>query len=527
MICLIILFRYLLHAASMNVRYVKFNTPLNLLFKPIRMTSTPPLITLFFLGLALLFLEFHPLLYPILLFTAPTNLGIPRFIFKSHKPLLRLIHMLLLLLIFYTATSQTQYILCLNVFILSSLPLMNSFSYWFLMLILLLSGDISENPGPKTIGNYLNFMCWNLNSLSKENFERSKLVEAHNSIYNYDIISLCETSLSDDLAQRVPELDGYSFISANHPDNTRRGGVGIFYKNSLPLTPRYDLAFQESLVVELNLNHKRIFFTVLYRSPAFAYNSTEFNNFLKNFEELHTKIKSEKPYASFFTGDFNGHSKFWWPDGDTNVEGSEMEELFNSLNLTQLISEPTNFTPHCHPSCIDLILTDCPNLAINYGVRPSLDPKCHHQIIHCKVNVKTPPPPPSERKVWEYDRANVDAIQRSLRDFPWEQELERDEDVNMKVKLFNKTILNVMSNFIPNKIRRVKPRQPPWIDARLKSKLNKKNRLFKNFKRHGYREDDKIRLDNFREECRNDIELAKTNYLNSLSYSTKTVLENN
>ena len=27
--------------------------------------------------------------------------------------------------------------------------------------------------------------------------------------------------------------------------------------------------------------------------------------------------KNENPYASFFTGDFNGHSQFWWPDGDT------------------------------------------------------------------------------------------------------------------------------------------------------------------------------------------------------------------
>ena len=33
-----------------------------------------------------------------------------------------------------------------------------------------------------------------LNSLTKDNFIRLNLLEAHNSLFNYDIISLCETS---------------------------------------------------------------------------------------------------------------------------------------------------------------------------------------------------------------------------------------------------------------------------------------------------------------------------------------------
>ena len=33
-----------------------------------------------------------------------------------------------------------------------------------------------------------------LNSLTKDNFIRQNLLEAHNSFFNYDIISLCETT---------------------------------------------------------------------------------------------------------------------------------------------------------------------------------------------------------------------------------------------------------------------------------------------------------------------------------------------
>ena len=216
------------------------------------------------------------------------------------------------------------------------------------------------------------------------------MLEAHNSLFNYDIISLCETSLTDESASNVPEFDGYTFVPANHPDNVPHGGVGIFYTNSLPLIVRQDLSFNESLVVELKFQRKKIFFTVLYRSPSFKQNSLEFQNFLTNFKTLNTNLKAEKPFAMFFTGDFNAHSRTWWPNGDTNLEGRDIDAAFDSLNLSQIMAEPTNVTPNCTPSCIDLIVTDQPYLVLSSGTRPSLDPKCHHQIIHCKVNLRVP-----------------------------------------------------------------------------------------------------------------------------------------
>ena len=93
----------------------------------------------------------------------------------------------------------------------------------------------------------------------------------------------------------------YSFIPANKPDNTRHGGVGLFYKNSLLLKVRNNLSFPESIVVELTFGRKTIFFTVLYRSPSFHLATAEFADFINNFRELYSKIKQEKPYMTFFT----------------------------------------------------------------------------------------------------------------------------------------------------------------------------------------------------------------------------------
>ena len=387
---------------------------------------------------------------------------------------------------------------------------------WLTILLILLSNDIQLNPGPEYHKNFLTFMNWNLNSLTKNNFERVHLVEAHNLIFNYDLISICETNLTDSLVPEVPKLSGYEFLPANHHGNVTHGGVGIFYKSYLPINPRRDLSFEECLVLELKFGRKKIFFTVLYRSPSIKHSTPEFDEFLLNFRNLYSKIKAENPFAVFFTGDFNGHSQHWWPDGDTNIEGTEIENLFTSLNLTQIISEPTNFEPGKRPSCIDLIVTDQPNIILDSGTRASLDCHCHHQIIYGKVNFRIPPPPPSERKIWHYHRANTIAIQRSMKTFPWSEHLNLNPDINWQVQTFTEIILNIMSNFIPNEVKRFLPRDPPWIDKQLKTMLKRKNRLFKNYKKHGYKDDDKLRLDSFRSECQQAVEKAKINYLTKL-----------
>ena len=145
--------------------------------------------------------------------------------------------------------------------------------------------------------------------------------------------------------------------------------------------------------------------------------------------------------------------------------------MFTSLNLSQVISEPTNFTPHKNPTCIDLIFTDQPNLVLQSGTRPSLDPKCHHDIIHCRINYKIPPPPPHERTICHYDRANIEGIQRSFKAFPWRQHFRLNNDTNWQVKSFNEIFLNIISNFVPHDIKKIIPRDPPWITKTIKTKL--------------------------------------------------------
>ena len=245
---------------------------------------------------------------------------------------------------------------------------------WFFEMILLLSSDIEIQPGPPPgvlndpvrgfSGSFFSFCNCNINTLSKNDFQRVSLLEAHNSIFKYDIISLCETSLNE--ATKVPEniLKGYHFFSSNHPSGEKKGGVGIFYKESLPLKIRHDLSFEECIVSELIFGRKKIFFTVLYRNPIHKAGSPEFESFVQNFDDLYQKIMNEKPFTILFTGDFNDHSLNWWSQADSTHEGILLDNLFCDLNLTQIISEPTHFREKCLPSCIDLIISDQPNIVL-------------------------------------------------------------------------------------------------------------------------------------------------------------------
>ena len=99
---------------------------------------------------------------------------------------------------------------------------------------IILSNDVETNP-VYFVNNFFTFCNWNLNSLAKDDCYRVKLLEAHNSIHNYDFISICETSLNDTVDLPDEMLGNYTFVSCNSPSNTRRGGVGLFYKNDLPV----------------------------------------------------------------------------------------------------------------------------------------------------------------------------------------------------------------------------------------------------------------------------------------------------
>ena len=379
--------------------------------------------------------------------------------------------------------------------------------------ILLLSNDIEKNPGPRLFGN-LSICFWNLNSIMAHNFQKISSIIAYNSIHKYDLICLGETYLNSSITSDNQDLiiDGYNIIRADHPSDTRRGGVCIYYKKSLPFRNLNTHFLSECIVCELDFDNKKCILIILYRSPSQT--PFEFQNFLLNFENVLEFVRNINPLLCVVIGDFNAKSHSWYANDVTSIEGTEIEGLTSAFGFFQLISEPTHILPNSS-TCIDLLFANQPNLIVNSGVHPSLHPQCHHQVIYAIIEFKIYFPPPYQRLVWDYSKADTEAIDSVIAHFDWATAFST-LNVDDQVHFFNDTIMNIFKNYIPSKVITINDRDPPWLTDQIKRKINLKNIRYHTYVRNGKNNNDYEDLCSLCEDVSLSIKNAKENYYNHL-----------
>ena len=120
-------------------------------------------------------------------------------------------------------------------------------------------------------------------------------------------------------------------------------------------------------------------------------------------------MSNQKDAISIVIGNFNAWSSNWCKYDISNNEGVQIDSLTSAHDLKQLICEPTQILSNSS-SCFDLILTNRAKLVLYSGMQPSLNPICHHQIIHQRLIWKLNISSLYERHVWNYAKANEDAI---------------------------------------------------------------------------------------------------------------------
>ena len=309
-------------------------------------------------------------------------------------------------------------------------------------------------------------------------------------------------------------IQGYTMIRSDHPSNSKRGGVCIYYKEHLPFVRRNDITFlDECIVGEIKIGNSKCFVTCAYRSPSQTADET--NIFISGLEQTCSSIDLESPLCSFVIGDLNAKCSNWWKDGINNPCGLELHNMTTLLGYSQLINEPTNFEPNKSPSCIDLIFAIQPNLVLESGISPSLYNKCHHQMVYAKVSLKVFSPPSYKREIWHYNRAQVNLIKRSIQHFDWEAAFE-GRCVEDQVELSNNTLLNIFKNFIPHETKKCSHKDPPWMNKEIKSALRRKNRLYKKYISGGKKQEDEVNLRQNTDFVSNLIATTKDYYFSNL-----------
>ena len=126
-------------------------------------------------------------------------------------------------------------------------------------LLLLRLGDVETNPGPNE-SSIIKFCHWNLNSLAAHDFLKFSLIEAFITTQNFDMICLLETCLDSTVSQHDENIiiSDYSLLRVDHPSNSKRGGVSLYFKEHLLLIGRNDLSIlQECLVTEIIVDNEK------------------------------------------------------------------------------------------------------------------------------------------------------------------------------------------------------------------------------------------------------------------------------
>ena len=86
-------------------------------------------------------------------------------------------------------------------------------------------------------------------------------------MYKHDFIGLSRANLDYSTHNGLFEVNEYNLVHADHPNNIKRGGVCIHFKESHPVQFISLLYLKEVLLLEMTYNNKKVLVSIIYSSP--------------------------------------------------------------------------------------------------------------------------------------------------------------------------------------------------------------------------------------------------------------------
>ena len=114
-------------------------------------------------------------------------------------------------------------------------------------------------------------------------------------------------------------------LRADHPSNSKQGGVRIFYKETLGVRIVKSLSFIKCIICEVSKQNSKSYVGVVYRSPS--QNGFEFENLLSNFEKVLSDTTLSNSLFTIILGDFNARSSVRWTRTKLQLKGHNLNPL--------------------------------------------------------------------------------------------------------------------------------------------------------------------------------------------------------
>ena len=386
------------------------------------------------------------------------------------------------------------------------------------------------NPGPQNLSIYYQNVQGLIpfSNLSDTNplLNRTKILELNTYIHanSPDIVMLTETWLKRSIKDKeVIENGNYNIYrndrsllthppDPNNPKKFRKngGGVLIAIRNDISATfKRISLCRGAEIVaIDVRLNGSKFIFCNVYRVGNLG-NS----NYTSIMDSLGRFMKGKKASKIFILGDFN-FSGLSWPIDENAVIQDPIELLFTDsfkeFGLDQVITSPT----HIKGRTLDLLLTNHINLIHNLQVSEStLICKSDHYPITFEIKTNVKRTKPAKRKMYNFKKANWDAINRELWHTNWDALLDNTEP-EVAWGRFKSVLFSKVDRYIP-KITIKSEYQPPWFDSDVHDAYRDKQRAHKNYKASKSRTDE-LKFSNARRNFKNlSCQKMRDNFYNT------------
>ena len=258
---------------------------------------------------------------------------------------------------------------------------------------------------------------------------------------NFDLVSLTETWLNERVLTQDLAFNNYRLPFRRDRVGDSHGGIVVYVKENIPCKRRNDLGLNtiECIWLELNIKNTKILVGTFYRPP----NPTPL--ILADIENsiglaIDTGIQDVVILGDFNLIFFNIQSK------------SKINNICRQFDLTQLITEPTNFA-ESSSTIIDLILVSnlgTVELHVSGVGEPFLMQDIrYHCPTHCVLKFKKHLSKAFSRKIWLYENSNYNTFRQTVSDYDWSTVIK--EDVNSYANTLTQTLINLSEQYIPNK----------------------------------------------------------------------------
>ena len=333
---------------------------------------------------------------------------------------------------------------------------------------------------------------------------------------NVDILCLSETWLSPSHSSSTLKLNGFQPLFRRDRPCGSHGGVGIYVRNSLsvtplPLPPAINI---ECLCLCIHLTRRtKMNVIVGYRAP-----SSPPEPFFTQLDEVVSHVQGHSNTPLCVLGDFNAKHSDWLPSQPTTAAGKHAMDFCITNNLVQTVTEPTYGLHTSHPSTLDLILLNKPHLLDHWFVLPPVADHCPTLANlrltgqrHCQ---------PVSYSTWNYENMDSTGLHDALSSIDWSPVL-NCECVDTATERWSSLFLSTVSDYVPKVLHTSRSKGKPWYSAFLHRFGRVRDRLFQRWKRQPNNSSHRESYCRVRNWYVSELRLAEQQFYRSISDSLR------